>query len=93
MKYHILRTRSIPKNHNPIFETSICLLKCRCEGFLFQLRDDRNDIKFPGTWGLFGGSIENGESSIDSVVIDINEELNVQLPKENFLFLCLLVLC
>jgi 8-oxo-dGTP pyrophosphatase MutT (NUDIX family) len=45
--------------------------------FLLQKRDDVNDIYFPGYWGLFGGKIENFETSEDAIRREIFEELGV----------------
>lgn len=42
---------------------------------LMQLRDARRDIVFPGCWGFFGGSIDNGESPGDTAKRELFEEL------------------
>ena len=34
--------------------------------YLMQLRDDNPSIVFPGHWGLFGGTIEIGESTCEA---------------------------
>lgn len=35
----------------------------------------RDDVKHPGAWGLPGGKIESGESIMDAIVRECNEEL------------------
>ena len=35
--------------------------------YLMQLRDPLDWIFFPGHWGLFGGTIEKGESDIETL--------------------------
>jgi len=47
-----------------------------CEGrYLMQLRDDRPDILLPAHWGLFGGSVERGESAAAALRRELAEEL------------------
>jgi 8-oxo-dGTP diphosphatase len=41
---------------------------------LMQLRDDRNDIVFPGRWGFFSGTMEPGEEPIDCARRELFEE-------------------
>jgi len=40
----------------------------------------RNDPRHPGTWGLPGGKIESGESIMDAIVRECQEELG-NMPK------------
>jgi 8-oxo-dGTP diphosphatase len=54
--------------------------------YLLQLRD-KGTKNYSGCWGLFGGGIENGESSQDAIIREIEEELGVILDKENLKFL------
>ena len=42
---------------------------------LFQLRDQKKDISFPGHWGFFGGAIEKNETPETAVKREIKEEL------------------
>jgi ADP-ribose pyrophosphatase YjhB (NUDIX family) len=46
---------------------------------LFQLRDDKPYISYPGFWGLFGGSIENNENEVEAVRREIREEINLEI--------------
>jgi len=48
-----------------------------------QLRDDKPSIVFPNHWGLFGGTIENGESICEAASRELEEEIELCiLPKE-----------
>jgi 8-oxo-dGTP pyrophosphatase MutT (NUDIX family) len=40
-----------------------------------QLRDDRPDVHLGGHWGLFGGSVEPGESFAEALLRELREEL------------------
>jgi 8-oxo-dGTP diphosphatase len=44
---------------------------------LFQLRDRKPDIVFPGHWGLFGGHLEPGESPEVAVYRELQEEIGL----------------
>jgi len=46
---------------------------------LMQLRDDKPEIRFPGTWGLFGGSVDEGETPQAAIVREVSEELGYRL--------------
>jgi len=45
--------------------------------YLLQQRDDLDFIFFPGHWGLFGGGIDPGESDIDCLRRELQEELGL----------------
>ncbi|MEY4355584.1 MAG: hypothetical protein RLZZ89_652, partial [Cyanobacteriota bacterium] len=47
-------------------EVALAMLK-REGRWLLQLRDDIDGIVYPGTWALFGGHIERGESPAQAV--------------------------
>jgi len=47
--------------------------------FLFQLRDDEPGIENPNKWGLFGGTVEKGESHVQAIIREVNEELGINL--------------
>ncbi len=42
---------------------------------LLQLRDIKEDISFPGCWGFFGGSIDDGETPDDASTRELFEEI------------------
>jgi 8-oxo-dGTP pyrophosphatase MutT (NUDIX family) len=43
--------------------------------YLMQHRDDKPGIFFPGWWGCFGGALEPGESPLDAIRRELDEEL------------------
>ncbi len=43
---------------------------------LLQLRDNRPDISYPNYWGLFGGSLDAGETPIQAIARELTEELS-----------------
>ena len=43
--------------------------------FLLQLRDDIEDIDWPGMWGIVGGAIEVDEAPYDAAVRETKEEI------------------
>ena len=49
------------------------------EKFLMQLRDDVPNIWYPGTWGCFGGAIDDGEKPLEALRRELNEELEMNL--------------
>ena len=44
----------------------------RTQRYLYLLR---NDVKYPDTWGLTGGKVESGESLLEAVERECEEEL------------------
>lgn len=42
---------------------------------LLQLRDMKEGIAFPGCWGFFGGSIDDGETPEDAAIRELFEEI------------------
>lgn len=53
---------------------------------LLQLRDDKHDIFFPGCWGLFGGSIDDEENPLETLIRELAEEICLDVKKAQFLF-------
>ncbi|MGH7487311.1 MAG: NUDIX domain-containing protein, partial [bacterium] len=47
--------------------------------YLMQLRDDIPEIWYPGHWGLFGGSVDPGESEWDALRRELHEELELEM--------------
>ena len=48
---------------------------------LLQLRDTNPSIPYPDCWGTFGGEIEEGESPVQAIVREIQEELGYRLEE------------
>ena len=53
--------------------------------FLLQLRDSDPTIAYPGHWGGFGGSLEEGETATVGARREILEELNYSTDYLSFL--------
>lgn len=49
---------------------------------LLHLRD-ANTLHNPNSWALFGGLSEPGESPLECLIREINEELAIELPAED----------
>ncbi|MBA3066765.1 NUDIX domain-containing protein [bacterium] len=54
----------------------VVILPYRGNRVLMQLRDFKSDIVFPGQWGFFGGSIENGEKPKEAAWRELFEEIS-----------------
>ena len=52
---------------------------------LLQLRDNRPDIVYPNQWGLFGGSIEVGETPEQTIKRELEEELGWRPPEVKYI--------
>ena len=46
---------------------------------LLQLRDNKSGVLNPGTWGTFGGGIEDGETPVEAIIREVKEELDINL--------------
>jgi 8-oxo-dGTP pyrophosphatase MutT (NUDIX family) len=54
------------------------ILTTEDDRYLLQLRDDVPHIWYPDHWGLFGGSVEPGESEIEALLRELQEELELE---------------
>jgi 8-oxo-dGTP diphosphatase len=55
-------------------EIAVAVLE-REGAWLLQLRDDIEGIVFPGTWGLFGGHLDPGETPEQGLRRELREEI------------------
>ena len=53
---------------------------------LLQLRDQKQDIFYPGVWGLFGGGMDVGEKPIDALKRELLEEIGFEIKSAKLLF-------
>jgi 8-oxo-dGTP diphosphatase len=53
---------------------------------LLQLRDDIPKIVYPNYWGLFGGTVDAGETPVAAMRRELEEELSWTPPEIRFLF-------
>jgi len=58
-------------------EIATALIIDRDGRLLVYLRDDIPSIPFPNHWDLFGGHVEQGESSEEALARELNEELGM----------------
>lgn len=56
--------------------------------FLMQLRDNIPGIVYPGYWAFFGGHVELGETPLEAVKRELQEEISYTLPVEPVQFGC-----
>ena len=52
--------------------------------FLMQLRDDIEDILYPGQWAFFGGHLEEGETPEAGLKRELIEEINYVIEQPKF---------
>ena len=64
-----------------LIEVVSIFLQSNDDSYLLQLRDNNPSIVYPGCWGLFGGSIEAGESPREAITRELQEEIHY-VPEE-----------
>lgn len=52
---------------------------------LFQLRDNKPEIFYPDRWGLFGGTVDEGETPAQAIKREVAEELSWTPPEPKYL--------
>lgn len=50
---------------------------------LLLLRDDRDDIPYPGMWDVPGGHVDPGETPRECIVREMKEEMEIELTDFN----------
>ena len=50
---------------------------------LFQLRDNKSTISNPNKWAIFGGGIEKKENPKETLIRELNEELNLSVDEKD----------
>jgi 8-oxo-dGTP pyrophosphatase MutT (NUDIX family) len=50
------------------------------DGYVLQHRDDDPQVASPGCWALFGGGLHDGETPLEAIRREINEELDLDVP-------------
>jgi len=66
--------------NSTMHEVALAVLE-QDSNWLIQLRDDIDEILFPGQWGLFGGHIEPGETPSQAVHRELFEEISWVVDK------------
>ena len=61
------------------YEVALAMLQ-RDGLWLLQLRDDIDSIIYPGHWGLFGGHLDPGETPVQALMRELQEEVNWAPP-------------
>jgi 8-oxo-dGTP pyrophosphatase MutT (NUDIX family) len=56
------------------------------DGLIVCLKRRQDDRHFPGKWCFPGGKIENGETSFDALIREVNEEVGLP-PTDDFSFI------
>ena len=56
------------------------------EEYILQLRDTKLNIAAPGQWSLFGGLNKSGETPLEAISREIQEELSIQPTKFQYLW-------
>ena len=72
--------------NSPILPRKVALAVLLVNGrYLLQLRDNKPAIDNPGVWGLFGGSVEPGETAAAAISRELAEELCIHPTGIRFL--------
>jgi len=52
--------------------------------YMFQKRDNKKEIFYPGFYGLFGGENNKNEKPIDCIKRELSEEININFKNINY---------
>jgi 8-oxo-dGTP pyrophosphatase MutT (NUDIX family) len=67
-----------------ISDAAAAIIRVEDDGYLMQLRDSRPDIWYPGRWNLFGGAVDPGETPLDALRRELQEELELEFDTAEF---------
>jgi 8-oxo-dGTP diphosphatase len=57
----------------------LAVVRDRRGAVLLQLRDDRDDIVWPGHWSVLGGAVDPGEGVAEALVREVREECGLEV--------------
>lgn len=69
----------------PAGDSAVAIMVVDGSKYLMQLRDPIPTIYYPGHWGLFGGAVDQGETSDQAVRRELQEELGFIAGEMTFL--------
>ena len=65
-------------------DASAALILVDGQRYLMQLRDDIPGIFAPGCWGLFGGAVNDGESHLEGLRRELQEEIEMEVEEATY---------
>ena len=73
------------KHHVPEIQSAHAILLLH-DKYILQLRDNKPTIAAPGQWSLFGGMKRMGETPLEAISREIQEELSIQPAEFHYLW-------
>ena len=70
-----------PKHHLQTGNAVAAILVDPNGHYLLQLRDELPNIWYPGHWGFFGGSVDEGEDESEALRRELREELELEFAQ------------
>lgn len=81
----LMDKQQLNQNSEKLHKIGTAIIIVNSEGkVLLQHRDNNPNIKYPGTWVLFGGGNEAGETPEQTIRRELIEELNLNIPEISF---------
>lgn len=73
------------QSHRPgTYHIVVCVWIWNSKGQVLLTLRSKNKKQFPGLWEGLGGSAQAGETSLESVVREVKEEIGLEYPPEDF---------